>query len=85
MNRMNPMKVTAIVIMILGVIIAGYATMCFAASAPTATGGTANDSPLMANPWVLFPFAAVAFFGGLAMLLYGGRGVIQTRNPAVRR
>ena len=91
MHRMNPMKVTAIVLIILGVLIAGYAVMCFAASAPGAANGSPNnatpavDTPLMSNPWVLFPFDAIAFLGGVGMLLYGGRGAIHTRNPAVRR
>jgi hypothetical protein len=82
---MNPMKVTAVALLLLGVIIAGYAAVSLSpgdtatyANPPTSSG------PAMPSAMVLFPFAAVALAAGLCLWLFGGRGVIQTRNPAVR-
>jgi hypothetical protein len=82
---MNPMKVTAVALLLLGVLVAGYAAVSLSPSdtavypAPSAGAG-----PSIPSAMVLFPFAAVAFAAGLSLWLFGGRGVIQTRNPAVR-
>lgn len=91
MQRMNPMKMTAYFLLVIGVLVAGYAVMAMATGGPVVANGgpdtpsPANATPIMSNPWVLFPFAAAALFGGIGMLMYGGRGAIHTRNPAVRR
>lgn len=82
---MNPMKVTAFAMMLLGVVIAGFAAVSLIPSEPVAMANPPTDAgPAMPSAMLLFPFAAVAFAAGLGMLLFGGRGVIRTRNPAVR-
>lgn len=82
---MNPMKVTAVAMMLLGALIAVYAAVSLSPADPaTYANPPANSAPAMPSAMVLFPFAAVAFAAGLCLLLFGGRGVIQTRNPAVR-
>lgn len=78
---MNPMKVTAVAMTLLGVLIAGYAV---GSLAPSDTTPTTAAGPAAPGAMLLFPFAAVAFAAGLGLLLFGGRGVIRIRNPAVR-
>jgi hypothetical protein len=82
--KMNPMRVTAVALMVLGLLLAGYAAVSLS---PTGTAtGSVDDAPTPGSPLavILFPFAGIAVAAGIAMYLFGGRGVIQTRNPAVR-
>lgn len=79
---MNPMKVTAIALLLLGTLIACYAAVSIT---PGGAANSANPSAnAMPSAMVLFPFAAIALAAGLGLLLFGGRGTIHTRNPAVR-
>ena len=83
---MNPMRVTAIAMILLGVIIAGFGIFSLMPAGDTATLASPPSTNPSAVPtaWVLFPFAGIAVVAGLGILLFGGKGAIRTRNPAVR-
>ena len=83
---MNPMKLTGIVLLILGTLIAGFAVVSLMPSGDNATVATPSIRTPSAVPSaaLLFPFAGVALAAGLVILMFGGKGVIRTRNPAVR-
>ena len=81
---MQPMKISAIAVIVIGLLIAGFAVM---AGLPTPTTPQTPEPigpsafPIAA---VLFPFAIIAISAGAAMWIFGGRGSVKTRNPAVR-
>ena len=82
---MNPMKVTAIALLLLGVVLAGFAAISLSPTEPATYASPPNEAgPAAPSAMVLFPFAGLAIAAGLGLLLFGGRGAIQTRNPAVR-
>jgi hypothetical protein len=82
------MKYTGWAVLVIGVLIGVYGlfTMFPTDPAQVPPAQTAEAPPPLPVPLggFLLGFAALAVGAGLTMLLYGGRGVIKTRNPAVR-
>lgn len=83
---MNPMRITGIVLLLLAALIFAFGIFTLMPSGSAATPGNPPTESGSAVPsaWVIFPFGVVALIAGVAVLLFGGRGVIRTRNPAVR-
>jgi hypothetical protein len=77
------MKYTGWAMIVIGVLIGVYALLGVAPSptGPPADGTVPPQFPLVG---MLGPFAVIAVLGGIAMLMFGGKGVIKTRNPAIR-
>ena len=84
---MNPMKFTAIALLLLGAVITVFAVVSLMpGSDSSATIARPPDAsgPSAPSAWLLFPFAALSLAAGLGILFFGDRGVIRTRNPAIR-
>lgn len=78
------MKYTGWAVLIIGVLIGVYGL--FTGTSPNATQSSETTAPAMtlSPTTLLLGFSAVAIATGLGMLLLGGRGVIKTKNLAVR-
>lgn len=74
------MKYSGIAVFLIGVCILGF---CLIASV---TAGQTGADGVNTRIDLLFPFimGVVALAAGAVMYLYGGRGFISTRNPAIR-
>jgi hypothetical protein len=82
------MKYTGWAVLVVGLLIGLFGLFAFTpAETPVNTPGaeatTPTGQPFPMGP-VLLGFSALAMAAGLGMLLFGGSGVIKTRNPAVR-
>jgi len=75
------MKYTGIALAILGACVLLFCIVASATGQPVQ-----NPEGASAKMDLVFPviMGLIAFLGGLMMYFYGGRGVISTRNPAIR-
>ena len=81
---MQPMKITAIAVVVIGLLIAGFAGMSLIPGETKIAGPESSDLKPFPIAAVLFPFSILAIGAGVAMWFYGGRGAVKTRDPAVR-
>lgn len=79
------MKYTGWAVLVIGVLIGVFGLFLMFPSTP-AQVPPADAPQVQAVPFgpILLGFSAVAIAGGLGILLLGGRGVIKTKNLAVR-
>lgn len=83
------MKYTGWAVLVVGLLIGLFGLFAFApgepaVNTPEVEATTPTGQPFPIGP-VLLGFSAVAMAAGLGMLLFGGSGVIKTKNLAVRR
>lgn len=80
------MKVTGWAVLLIGVLIGVYCLFSISPSpdAPTSPPTDAAETRPFPVVYILGPFAGIAVVAGILMLVYGGSGVIRTRNLAVR-
>jgi amino acid transporter len=82
------MKYTGWAVIVIGLLIGLFGLFAFPGEPAAATPGedatTPTGQPFPMGP-VLLGFAAVAMAAGIGMLVFGGSGVIKTKNLAVRR
>lgn len=82
------MKMTGWLLIVLGVVIGAFYLFSLNGGAPGETGTTPVTEQSGQSGWSLGaslgPFALVALAAGVLLLVFGGRGSIRTRNPAVR-
>ncbi len=82
------MKYTSWAVLVLGVLIGLYGLFIAIPVGDSAAASAGADTTTSATPFplgtVMLAFSAVAVAAGIAMLVFGGRGVIKTKNLAVR-
>lgn len=74
------MKLTGTIILCIGLVMGLFTAVQYLTAPVTPTPPT-NGIPL---PMLQFLFAGVAVATGALLLVYGGSGIIRTRNPAIR-
>jgi hypothetical protein len=77
-------KYTGWAVLIIGVLIGAFGLFSMAPTAPTPPADSTPAGPPVSLGVVLLGFSAVAVLAGVAILLFGGKGVIKTKNLAVR-
>ncbi|MCU0705473.1 MAG: hypothetical protein MUF18_15985 [Fimbriiglobus sp.] len=82
------MKMTAWLLIVLGVVLSTFCLLSLNGAATSETATTPATQQIVQNGWplgaILGPFAVIALVAGVGLLLFGGRGAIRTRNPAIR-
>lgn len=78
------MKYTGWAVLIVGVLIGIFGLFSMTPTVPTPPADSNPQGPPISLGVVMLGFSAVAMLAGLAMLLFGGSGVIRTKNLAVR-
>lgn len=82
---MNPMRLTAVVLLILGSILTLFAVAAlYTPDVPVTATSPDEAGPPAPSAVVLLPFAGVAFALGIGLFLFRDRGAIRTRNPIHR-
>lgn len=74
------MKLTGTIILCIGLVMGLFTAVQYLTVAASPVPPT-NGVPL---PMLQFLFAGVAIVMGALLMVYGGSGIIRTRNPAVR-
>lgn len=75
------MKLTGTIILLIGAVMGVFTLFQYLLASSSQTPEAPNAAAL---PMMQFLFAGIALVVGALLMVYGGRGVIQTRNPAVR-
>jgi hypothetical protein len=79
------MKTTGLIVMLVGVAVALFSGIALVAAQSPEAGGTLQASSA-GTPSLVWPMAVavLAIAGGGALMAFGGRGYLTTKNPAVR-
>ncbi|QEL20846.1 hypothetical protein [Limnoglobus roseus] len=76
------MKLTGTILLIVGIVAGLFTAFQYL------TGATMTHAPEAPNaaaiPMMQFLFAGILLVSGALLTVYGGTGIIRTRNPAVR-
>lgn len=82
------MKYTGWAVLIVGILIGLFGLFGLSPTQASGSDTAAEATTPTGQPFpmgmVLLAFSGLAVAAGLGMLLFGGSGVIKTRNPAVR-
>lgn len=75
------MRLIGTILLVLG-LVSGVFTLVQALTAPVTTEASVNSARVFPTAQLLFSIVALVI--GVALLNFGGSGVIKTRDPAVR-
>ena len=78
------MRLTGILILIIGFTIGAFTLFQGLISSTPATPAEVSQVGPTVFPIAQFLFAVLAMVVGVALVAFGGSGVIKTKNPAVR-